>query len=243
MALKPVAAAIELIKDAILNEGTDRNRLLNILNATVSCLQQLTRSGSNADNVLFPEELFLKINNSQDRGVGTACNASLKQSQHAQREKDLHSADKQSSDCTLQNFILPLTIDENMFVDFLNEQTSILEKAEENILSLEKLFNKDVLDDVRRIFHTMKSESAVFEISNIALLCHGVEDLLDSQPTELPIDKLFLVIDWLKYAFDCLKTARMLPDVPATLAGFYERARQIRQPVKHQNSRRGDWNM
>ncbi len=60
VAVKPVSAAIVLIKDAILNEGTDRNKLLNILNATVSCLQQLTRSGSIADHVQFPEELFFQ---------------------------------------------------------------------------------------------------------------------------------------------------------------------------------------
>ncbi len=141
----------------------------------------------------------------------------VEQSQQACEKRGLTTVDAQSPDSTLQNFILPLTIDESMFVDFLNEQGSILDKAEGNILSLEKSFNKDVLDDVRRIFHTMKSESAVFEIANIAHLCHGVEDLFDSQPTEVSIDKLFLVIDWLKYAFDCLKTARMLPDVPEPL--------------------------
>ncbi|MBN2106478.1 MAG: chemotaxis protein CheA [Deltaproteobacteria bacterium] len=219
-ALKPVSAAIDLIKDAILNESADRKQLLNVLNATVSCLQQSTRSGSTADNVKFPDELFLKITTAQERAGGTAGDTASNQPQHAQLQGDPNPPDDQSADRSLHNYLLPLTIDENMFADFLNEQSSILDKAEGNILSLEKSFTKDVLDDVRRIFHTMKSESAVFEIASIALLCHGVEDLLDSQPAEISFDKLLLVIDWLKYAFDCLKTARMLPDVPETLRVF-----------------------
>ena len=194
VAVKPVSAAIVLIKDAILNEGTDRNKLLNILNATVSCLQQLTRSGSISDNVQFPEELFFQSNTLHKQGRGRFRPSSCGTVTAGCENRGLTTDDAQSPDSTLQNFILPRTIDESMFVDFLNEQSSILDKAEGNILSLEKTFNKDVLDDVRRIFHTMKSESAVFEIANIALLCHGVEDLLDSQPTEVSIDKLFLVI-------------------------------------------------
>jgi two-component system chemotaxis sensor kinase CheA len=219
-AVKPVSAAIDLIKDAILNEGGDRQKLLHILNATVSCLQQSTRSGSTADSIKFPDGLFSKINTAPDRAGGAAGDTPADQPQLSQKKRDLSPVDDQSPGGALHNYSLPLTIDENMFVDFLNEQSSILDKAEGNILLLEKFFTKDVLDDVRRIFHTMKSESAVFEIAGIALLCHGVEDLLDSQPSDISFDKLLLVIDWLKYAFDCLKTARMLPDVPEPLRVF-----------------------
>lgn len=220
VALQPVSSAIDLIKDAILNEGADRNKLAHILNTTVSCLQQITRSGGNAATVRFPDELLSTANHEHTWGGATGGEASVDQTRQALEKTRLSSGDDQSTEGAMQIFTVPLALDENMLVDFLNEQSSILDKAEGLILSLEKYFNKNLLDDVRRIFHTMKSESAVFEIRNIALLCHGVEDVLDSQPTAIPIDKLFLVIDWLKYAFDCLKTVRMLPDVPPALQAF-----------------------
>ena len=220
VAVKPVTAAMELIKYAILNETADRKKLLNILNSTVSCLQHVMRPGSDPVNIVFPKQLFSQLDTPHEKQEITISNAASEAARQDE-EKIMHSPlyDK-SEDATLHRFSLPPNLDENMFVDFLNEQNSVLEKAEGDILLLEKNFNKEVIDDVRRIFHTMKSESAVFEITNIALLCHGVEDMLDSQISELPIDKLLLVKDWLKYAYDCLKTNRMLPDVPCTLQAF-----------------------
>ena len=220
MAVKPASAAIELIKDAILDESTDRKKLLKILNATVSCFQQATRHGNPPANIQFPKELLSKINDTRNREKMTVYPAASKKSPHAEGKTEHLSVDEQAADNTLHQFNLPLNLDESMFVDFLNEQNSVLEKAEGDILLLEKKFSQEVFDDVRRIFHTMKSESSVFEITNIALLCHGVEDLLDSRATGLPIDKLLQVKDWLKYAFDCLKSTRMLPDVPIPLQGF-----------------------
>ena len=220
VAVKPVAAAMELIKSAILNETFDRKKLLNILNATVSCLQHVMRPGSDPVNIVFPQQLFAQLDTPQELRDITVIHAASDTSQQSKVKKPNSLLHDQSDDGILHHFSLPPNLDENMFVDFLNEQNSVLEKAEGDILLLEKNFNKEVMDDVRRIFHTMKSESAVFEITNIALLCHGVEDMLDSEISELPIDKLLLVKDWLKYAYDCLKTSRMLPDVPSTLQAF-----------------------
>ena len=220
MSLKPVEAAMELIKYAILNEASDRKKLLNILNATVSCLQHVMRPGSDHVNIEFPKQLFAVFDTQQGQQEVTVCHVASEVLLQAEKKIEHSPRCDQSDDTTLRLFTLPPNLDESMFVDFLNEQNSVLEKAEGDILLLEKNLNKEVLDDVRRIFHTMKSESAVFEITNIALLCHGVEDMLDSQISELPIDKLLLVKDWLKYAYDCLKTTRTLPDVPDTLQAF-----------------------
>ena len=66
MAVKPASAAIELIKDAILDESTDRKKLLNILNATVSCFQQANRYGNSPVNIQFPRELALMLANDCD---------------------------------------------------------------------------------------------------------------------------------------------------------------------------------
>jgi len=234
IAVQPVEAAIELIKDAILDESVDRKILLNVLNATVSCLQQLTRPGSDPVKIQFPKELFSKIDTANNPQRSTSINDAPKKPLQPIEKAAHFPVYEQSSDNTLQHFMLHPNLEENMFIDFLNEQNSVLEKAEGDILSLEKKFDKDVLDDVRRIFHTMKSESAVFELTNVALLCHGVEDMLDSEVSELPIDKLLLVKDWLKYAYDCLKTTRMLPDVPGSLQFFmYAQDNQPgRSPVK-----------
>lgn len=222
--VKPATAAIDLIKDAILDEVCDRKELGVILSETLSALQYLTRPGATMSQVSFPPGLMrdIVITSSpvfpEEQPAVDAPDPSANGMTEHTAPSDLF------SDSDLSQCMLPANLDESMIVDFLNEQNAILHKAEVDILELEKGFNKDALDDVRRIFHTMKSESAVFELQDIATLCHGVEDLLDSQMAELPIDKLLLVIDWLKYAYECLKTSRMIPAIPSSLKFFMKHA-------------------
>lgn len=229
---KPAAAAIELIKNAILDEHSNRNELSSILNDTLSALQYLARPGVSPASIKFPQALMRDI----EIMTGPAPDAVEPAPQGAlpARAPDAAAPSPLTGhfpELDLQQCLLPVNLDENMFSDFLNEQATILDRAEADILLLEKGFNRDALDDVRRIFHTMKSESAVFELKSIAQLCHGVEDMIDSHQSELPIDKLLLVKDWLKYAYDCLNTSRMIPRIPDTLRVFLSEADQPAGPA------------
>ena len=61
---------------------------------------------------------------------------------------------------------MPPHLDEDIFIEFLNEQDSVLERMESHLLSLEKKKDRDTLSDLRRIFHTLKGESAIFELND-----------------------------------------------------------------------------
>jgi two-component system chemotaxis sensor kinase CheA len=111
-------------------------------------------------------------------------------------------------------FSLPPHLDEDIFIEFLNEQDSVLERMESHLLSLEKKKDRDTLADLRRIFHTLKGESAIFELNTIQRLCHITEDLINPEGDDyLPIDKLLSVKDWLKNVFDALKNNTEIPEI------------------------------
>jgi len=124
---------------------------------------------------------------------------------------------------------LPAHIDETIFFDFLNNQDTVFEKLDALLLDIEKQFNTEQVADVRRIFHTLKGEAAIFELHDIHQLCHKTEDLLQSCETSLPIDSLLMISDWLKSAFTCLRAERKLLRVPQTLQKLFVQA-TIQQP-------------
>ncbi|MCX8042912.1 MAG: chemotaxis protein CheA [Desulfobacterota bacterium] len=119
-------------------------------------------------------------------------------------------------------YILPAHIDENIFIDFLNDQEAILERLDANLLAIEKEFNAEAVNDVRRIFHTLKGEAAIFELTDIHRICHMTEDLLDKATPPLPIDGLLQISDWLKSSFAYLREQRKLLEIPETINAIFE---------------------
>jgi len=119
-----------------------------------------------------------------------------------------------------QKFILPPHIDEEIYSDFLAERDGVLEQMESHLLVLEKVKDRETIADLRRIFHTLKGEAAIFELNDVANICHGTEDLIDSSGEELPIDKLLKIKDWLKDVFDALKNNHDMPQLHEQL--FHE---------------------
>ncbi len=111
-----------------------------------------------------------------------------------------------------QAYTLPSYLDEDIFNEFINDQDNVLEKMESHLLVLEKGPNTDTLADLRRIYHTLKGESAIFELKDIERLCHNTEDLIDANGHDIPIDKLFAVKDWFKDVFDALKNNTPMPE-------------------------------
>jgi len=112
---------------------------------------------------------------------------------------------------------LPEIVDEEIFNEFLGEQNSVLHNIETLLLSLEKVKDKETLNNLRRVFHTLKGEAAVFGLNDIVRFCHLAEDLTDSPVIELPIDKLLFVKDWFKEVFDALKANEQMPEIDNSL--------------------------
>ena len=133
-------------------------------------------------------------------------------------------------------FTLPPYIDEDIFNDFLNDQDSVLEKFESHLLSLEKQKNKETTADLRRIFHTLKGESSVFELHDIERLCHHAEDLIDSSGDDLPIDSFFVLKDWFKSVFDALKARRETPEITDSLLTLFSSEVTLHEVPGHKDS-------
>lgn len=88
--------------------------------------------------------------------------------------------------------------------DYLTDAREGFQSVNNALLILEKDFSRtDLLDEVFRVFHTMKSSSIMLEFTDIAELAHIAEDLLDLmrknevQVTQEGIDVLFEVADTL----------------------------------------------
>ncbi len=120
-----------------------------------------------------------------------------------------------------KSFRLPDYLDETIFNEFLNEQNNVLEKMEAHILQLEKEKDAETIADLRRVFHTLKGESAVFALHDIERICHMTEDLIDSTVDRLPIDLLLHVKDWLGGVFDVLKSTGELLEPDEKLLSFF----------------------
>ena len=88
--------------------------------------------------------------------------------------------------------------------DYLTDVREGFQSVNNALLILEKDFGRtDLLDEVFRVFHTMKSSSIMLEFTDIAELAHIAEDLLDLmrknevQVTQEGIDILFEIADTL----------------------------------------------
>ena len=97
------------------------------------------------------------------------------------------------------------TIDFLRFLgDYLTDAREGFQTANTALLALEKDYSRtELLDEIFRVFHTMKSSSIMLEFSDIAELAHIAEDLLDfMRKKEVPItqksiDILFEITDTL----------------------------------------------
>ncbi len=110
-------------------------------------------------------------------------------------------------------FHLPEYLDEDLFNEFIDDQDSVLENMESCLLTLEKGMDTETIADLRRIFHTLKGESGIFELVDVERVCHLTEDLIDESGDSLPIDKFLSIKDWLKDVFDALKKRTVLPEL------------------------------
>lgn len=88
--------------------------------------------------------------------------------------------------------------------DYLNDAREGFQSVNNALLVLEKDFSRtDLLDEVFRVFHTMKSSSIMLEFADIAELAHLTEDLLDLMRknevlvSQKGIDVLFEIADTL----------------------------------------------
>ncbi|MCP4677222.1 MAG: chemotaxis protein CheA [Deltaproteobacteria bacterium] len=108
-------------------------------------------------------------------------------------------------------FELPPWVDEEVFQEFLANQTHVLEEIEGNIFGLERGDGNCKRDLLRKI-HTLKGEAGVVGLEDLESVCHGIEDFLDEcKSKQQSVDALFSVKDWIERAVRSY-AARSLPN-------------------------------
>jgi two-component system, chemotaxis family, sensor kinase CheA len=96
-----------------------------------------------------------------------------------------------------------MAIDDNKLrLAYLEEVTELLENLNTNLLAIEEdPKNKDVINEIFRLTHSIKSSSALIGYNNIAGIAHKMEDIFEKvRREELIVDRN--ICDSLFYAFD-----------------------------------------
>ncbi len=84
---------------------------------------------------------------------------------------------------------------------YFDDSSEFLQKAEESLVRLEKIYTEDDINQLFRSAHSLKSSSAAVGFDEVALLTHKLEDLFDCiRKEQLLIDKNIINISFV--AFD-----------------------------------------
>ncbi len=87
-------------------------------------------------------------------------------------------------------------VDDSIIGEFLGRQADILIDVEELLLGMENAGTKEEQAWLLRFFHTLKGESALLAMNEVADLCHAAEDMMQNTPMDQCIDRLLEVKDW-----------------------------------------------
>ena len=89
----------------------------------------------------------------------------------------------------------PGLVDDGILGEFLTRQLDILEDVEKHLLSLEEGQDTDETW-LLRFYHTLKGESALLGMNQIADLCHAIEDMIQKHSIAACVEGLLEANDW-----------------------------------------------
>lgn len=87
-------------------------------------------------------------------------------------------------------------VDDSIVGEFLVRQADILLDVEEMLLNMENSGTEEEQAWLLRFFHTLKGESALLGMTEVADLCHAAEDMMQGTPMVQCVDRLLEVKDW-----------------------------------------------
>jgi len=91
-------------------------------------------------------------------------------------------------------------VDDGIMSEFLSRQNDVLQDVEKHLLNLEEGNDGDS-EWLLRFFHTLKGESALLGLTDVAELCHTTEDMMQKEPMPDCVDRLLDVKDWFVTTF------------------------------------------
>jgi len=179
-----------ILEDILIDLSDDPVAAMAVVGATVLELQSVYRDGNQLEDAQFPAELQL--------GKETPAESELSMS--------------------LKN--LPAHVDEEIFTEFLSQQDGSMNEMETIILNIENSNEAGAPDDLLRLLHTLKGESALMGLSDVEQLCHRTEDYLKIENSELAVDVLLSVKDWLQVKFNSFSGGEEVTPIELVLAGL-----------------------
>ncbi len=102
-------------------------------------------------------------------------------------------------------------VDDDIMAEFLSRQADILDDIEKELLAIEAGESQGDLEGINRFFHTLKGESALLGLSEVADLCHATEDMMHAEDLPSCIDRLLDVKDWFIATFRHLREEGQQP--------------------------------
>ncbi len=86
--------------------------------------------------------------------------------------------------------------------EYLDRHESTFTEIESQLLELEKKDDLELLNDVRRQFHTLKGDAGILGLSEVQRVCHHAEESFSEDYSKFQIQLLLAVKDWLLKVFD-----------------------------------------
>ena len=108
-------------------------------------------------------------------------------------------------------------VDEAIVAEFLSRQSDAMPEIEKLILGFENGIDEDAVESLKRWFHTLKGESGLLGLSDVATVCHATEDMIQAESPTACVDRMLAVKDWLQACFDNLMDRGPLPSEPAEI--------------------------
>ncbi len=221
--ISPVAASLDELADALRAEGRDREA------AAVSAAAGFARSCLESGQILptLLEAIGKAVEGLQLCLDGHATFEEVADILTIDGETTVgEGGDAEPGDGTTPPGLTVSTIvDEAIVSEFLARQTDAMPDVEKLIMALENAANDATAEELKRWFHTLKGESGLLGLTDVAELCHATEDMMQAEPLPVCIDRLLAVKDWMQSTFDYIAKSGPNPvPVAELLAALQETA-------------------
>lgn len=121
-------------------------------------------------------------------------------------------------------------VDDSIVGEFLGRQADILMDVEEMLLGMENGGTEEEQAWLLRFFHTLKGESALLGMNDVADLCHAAEDMMQGTPMEQCVDRLLEVKDWFIQYFRHFSETGPAPQPLADIMALLAKAPEAPSP-------------
>lgn len=116
---------------------------------------------------------------------------------------------------------LPRLVDERLLAGFVASQREVLDRLERLArAAAESPEEKGRPEELRRLFHTMKGESAFLDLKDVERVCRAAESFVQESRPDAAADILLKVGEWLARAFDACAGKGAAPESPDAVLGL-----------------------